>query len=160
MTATPNHAPQPTASQSYYPVFRWLEPFNAPPSALPLAAAELCLVRPSKAHRLRWSALFSWCWSVSDYPRLSSLKERSIKFDTDPPQHLDARFRLFKTDNLWNFILPDTRLGLLYQVQYSVDNKKGSRGIFPLNDEPLVDSKDAAVHILSHQKPQQSQFSF
>src|SRR5207245_4158476 len=98
-------------------------------------------------------------WSVSDYQRLSSLKERSITFDTDPPQRLDARFRLFKTDNLWNFILPDTRLGLLYQVQYSVDNKKGSRGIFPLNDEPLVDSKDAAVHILSHQKPQQSQFS-
>ena len=81
--------------------------------------------------------------SIGHYQRLSSLKERSIKFDTDPPQHLDARFRLFKTDNLWNFILPDTRLGLLYQVQYSVDNKKGSRGIFPLNDEPLVDPKDA-----------------
>src|SRR5216117_3859727 len=84
----------------------------------------------------------------------------SIKFDTDTPQRLDAHFRLFKTDNLWNFLLLDTRLGLLYQVQYSVDNKKRSRGIFPLNDEPLVDSKDAAVHILSHQKPQQSQFSF
>ena len=83
----------------------------------------------------------------------------SIKFDTDTPQRLDAHFRLFKTDNLWNFLLLDTRLGLLYQVQYSVD-KKGSRGIFPLNDEPLVDSKDAAIHILSHQKPQQSQFSF
>src|SRR5436190_17657086 len=94
-----------------------------------------------------------------DYPRLSSLKERSIKFDTDTPQRLDAHLRLFKTDNLWNFLLLDTRLGLLYQVQYSVD-KKGSRGIFPLNDEPLVDSKDAAIHILSHQKPQQSQFSF
>src|SRR5438876_12282553 len=76
-------------------------------------------------------------------PVVSFSQERTIKFDTDPLQRLDVRFRLFKTDNLWNFLLLDTRLGLLYQVQYSVDNKKGSRGIFPLNDEPLVDPKDA-----------------
>jgi hypothetical protein len=76
-------------------------------------------------------------------PAVIFAPERSIKFDTDPPQRLDARFRLFKTDNLWNFLLLDTRLGLLYQIQYSVDTKKGSRGIFVLNDEPLVDPKDA-----------------
>jgi hypothetical protein len=70
-------------------------------------------------------------------------QERSIKFDSDPPQRLNTRFRLFKTENLWNFLLLDTRLGLLYQVQYSVDGKKGSRGVFPLNDQPLVDSKEA-----------------
>ena len=65
---------------------------------------------------------------VSGLPVATFSQERSIKFDTDPPQRLDARFRLFKTDNLWNFLLLDTRLGLLYQVQYSVD-KKGIRGI-------------------------------
>jgi hypothetical protein len=69
-------------------------------------------------------------------------QERSVKFDADPPQRLNVRFRLFKTENLWNFLLLDTRLGLVYQVQYSVDDKKGSRGVYVLNDQPLVTAKD------------------
>src|SRR5437763_164052 len=84
----------------------------------------------------------------------------SIKFDTDPPQHLDARFRLFKTDNLWNFLLLDTRLGLLYQVQYSVDNKKGSRGIFPLNTNHSLIRRMPRFTFYRTKTPQQSQFSF
>jgi hypothetical protein len=80
---------------------------------------------------------------VTGLPAATFSQERSIKFDADPAQRLDVRFRLFKTENLWNFLLLDTRLGLLYQLQYSVDNKKGSRGIFPLNDRPLVDPRDA-----------------
>lgn len=75
-------------------------------------------------------------------PAASFGQERSVKLDTDPAQRLDVRFRLFKTDNMWTFLLLDTRLGLVYQVQYSVDDKKGGRWILPLNEQPLVDSQD------------------
>ncbi len=27
-----------------------------------------------------------------------------IMFLTDPPQRLDVRFRLFRTENIWNFL--------------------------------------------------------
>ena len=52
-------------------------------------------------------------------------QEKSIKFDTDPQQRLDVRYRLFKTENIWNLLLLDTRLGLVYQLQYSIEDRKG-----------------------------------
>jgi hypothetical protein len=35
-------------------------------------------------------------------------------------QRLDARFRLFKTSNTWNFLELDTQTGKVWQVQFSV----------------------------------------
>lgn len=45
-----------------------------------------------------------------------------MKFETDPPQRLEVRYRLFKTGNMWNFLELDTQTGRLWQVQFSVDN--------------------------------------
>jgi hypothetical protein len=36
-------------------------------------------------------------------------------------QRLDARHRMFKTTNAWNFLQLDTQTGKVWQVQFSVD---------------------------------------
>lgn len=38
-------------------------------------------------------------------------------------QRTDARFRLFKTTNIWNFLELDTQTGRVWQVQFSVGEK-------------------------------------
>jgi hypothetical protein len=38
-------------------------------------------------------------------------------------QRLDARFRLFKTTNTWNFLELDTQTGKVWQVQFSVGDR-------------------------------------
>lgn len=38
-------------------------------------------------------------------------------------QRLDARFRLFKTTNNWNFLELDTQTGKVWQIQFSVGEK-------------------------------------
>lgn len=38
-------------------------------------------------------------------------------------QRLDARFRLFKTNNIWNFLELDTQTGRVWQIQFSVGEK-------------------------------------
>ena len=60
-----------------------------------------------------------------------------IKFETDPPQRLDVRFRLFKTENMWNFLELDTQTGRLWQIQFTVD-KDSSRIKLPINSSPLA----------------------
>jgi len=52
-----------------------------------------------------------------------------IVFAADPleinyeMQRLDARYRLFKTANTWNFLELDTQTGKVWQVQFSVGEK-------------------------------------
>ena len=60
-----------------------------------------------------------------------------VKFETDPPQRMDVRYRLFKTANMWNFLELDTQTGRLWQVQFSVDNDN-NRTRTPLNIENLA----------------------
>ena len=43
----------------------------------------------------------------------------------------NGRYELYKTQNLYNFILLDTATGATWQVQWSQDVK--SRGIMPIN---------------------------
>jgi hypothetical protein len=60
-----------------------------------------------------------------------------MKFETDPPQRLEVRYRLFKTGNMWNFLELDTQTGRLWQVQFSVDNDN-NRTRTPINTEALA----------------------
>ncbi|MBL7838196.1 MAG: hypothetical protein JNM67_11825 [Bacteroidetes bacterium] len=52
------------------------------------------------------------------------------------------RYRLYPTQNVWNFIKLDTRTGLMWQVQYSLD--RGGRMTVDLNSDTLV-SNDKQV---------------
>jgi len=70
-----------------------------------------------------------------------------VEMKTDFPQNPDARFRLFKTMNLYNHILLDTRTGRITGVQCSFGEKaEGATGWVTISDKCLVanekESKD------------------
>lgn len=67
----------------------------------------------------------------------SAQADDKIKLVTDPLQRLDARYRLFKTANMWNFLELDTLTGRVWQVQFTVEDDNG-RMTLPINDKPLV----------------------
>lgn len=72
-----------------------------------------------------------------------------VKLETDPPQRLEVRFRLFKTGNMWNFLELDTQTGRLWQVQFSVDNDD-NRTRTPINTEALTaDGKNGRFTLYS-----------
>jgi len=51
-------------------------------------------------------------------------------------QDSDARFRLYETKNIWNFILLDSSTGRAWQVQFSVD--EAPEGKWVINEHRLV----------------------
>ena len=58
----------------------------------------------------------------------------------DPEDH--QRYRLYKTTNIWNLFLLDTRTGRLFQVQWSADSKKSAREILIINGDALADTSE------------------
>ena len=60
-----------------------------------------------------------------------------IKSETDPIQRIDVRYRLFKTENMWNFLELDTQTGRLWQIQFTVENDS-SRIRLPINSSSLA----------------------
>jgi hypothetical protein len=61
-----------------------------------------------------------------------------IKFQSEPKQRLDVRFRLFRTDNMWSYLLLDTSNGRLWHISFTTDNNKGARLKIPINNDTLV----------------------
>jgi hypothetical protein len=57
----------------------------------------------------------------------------------EPTQDPAASYRLFRTQNLYMFLLLDTRTGQISQVQWSTET--GNRFAEPLNPKPLVESR-------------------
>ena len=55
--------------------------------------------------------------------------------DIDFRMHGLDRYKLYPTENIYNFLLLDTRTGQIDVVQWSLDDKK--EGTFPLNYEDL-----------------------
>ena len=57
----------------------------------------------------------------------------TINFKSEEPP---SAFRLFETQNMWNFLLLDTRNGRVWQVQYSVKNDIPA-AYYPINEAKL-----------------------
>ena len=79
-------------------------------------------------------------------PTLSSQSgpNTPLKFESlTPVQRVDARFRLFKTQNMWTQLMLDTRTGRLLQVSFTVKDD-GARGWLPINDKVLVEDEKNA----------------
>lgn len=53
----------------------------------------------------------------------------------------NVRFKMFPTENIWNFLKLDTKSGEIWQVQYTVN--EDYRGEIKLNDKALVSGDDA-----------------
>ena len=60
-----------------------------------------------------------------------------LKFQSEPLQRLDVRYRLFRTDNMWSYLLLDTSDGRLWHVTFTTEDK-GARLKLPVNEKPLV----------------------
>ena len=52
---------------------------------------------------------------------------------------VNGRYKLYKTENLWNFLLLDTYTGMIYQVQFSTDSLH--RAWWPINEQDLRKDK-------------------
>jgi hypothetical protein len=55
----------------------------------------------------------------------------------EPTQNPSAPYRLFRTQNVYMFLLLDTRTGQISQVQWSIETDK--RFVSSLNPRPLVE---------------------
>ncbi len=75
-----------------------------------------------------------------------------------PPTHVDATFTLVPTQNVWTFLLLDSRNGRVWQVHYSVSDSAFS-GRLPVNEEALATGPSAHVGRFSLQ-PTQNTFNF
>jgi hypothetical protein len=57
----------------------------------------------------------------------------------EPSQRVDAKFRLYRTRNIFTFLKLDTSTGQVWQVQWGM--KSGERWYAPVNGVPLADGK-------------------
>ncbi len=69
------------------------------------------------------------------------------------------RYRIFPTTNMWTFIKLDTRNGLMWQVQYSVEGEK-HRFETVLNEVPLVFSLEDGIDGRFTLIPTQNSYNF
>ena len=80
-----------------------------------------------------------------------------VKIKSDPPQRVDAAFRLFETQNMWNFLLLDTRYGHVWQVQFSVQEDTESFMIeLPLTQARTGRRKSTAIAPPAFPSPKRS----
>ena len=70
---------------------------------------------------------------------VASGQSQELRLKIDPPQNIQARFRLFKTENVWTQLLLDTRNGRVWQVTFSV-SKGGESARLPINLEALAET--------------------
>jgi hypothetical protein len=78
--------------------------------------------------------LFCTCCLLQDFAEGAD----TIKFQSEPQQRLDVRFRLFRTDNMWSYLLLDTSDGRVWHITFTNDKDKGARLKIPINDKALV----------------------
>lgn len=67
----------------------------------------------------------------------------TIKFKSEPLQRIDVRYRLFRTDNMWSYVLLDTSDGRLWHVTFTTD--RGAQLKIPINDKALVARTSAKI---------------
>lgn len=69
----------------------------------------------------------------------TDVREKLPQFSQDPK----ATYRLFPTTNTYNYILLDTRYGIMKLVQWNVD--KEHRFIYTLNSDTLANNNDSTA---------------
>jgi hypothetical protein len=69
---------------------------------------------------------------------------QSVVTPIQTSQHLDGRYRLVPTQNLWTFLLLDSSNGRIWQLQYTIADRSPA-GRIPINPDPLVDEAQEKV---------------
>lgn len=70
---------------------------------------------------------------------ITLFSQETTEFNQEP----NARYRLFKTSNIWNFIELNTANGKAYLIQYSINN--GNAGASPINLTSLIDEDEKEI---------------
>lgn len=77
----------------------------------------------------------------SIFSGLSAQSSREvIEFDQNP----NAKYRLFRTTNIWNFLELNTSNGEIYLVQYSINDDSAS-GSWPINTKSLLSEGEQEI---------------
>lgn len=73
----------------------------------------------------------------------ASCKQAGDKPVTTTKQEIEenVRYKMFPTENIWTFLKLDTRNGMIWQVQYSINDNY--RGEIELNEKTLVNDEKA-----------------
>jgi hypothetical protein len=66
----------------------------------------------------------------------------TAQLPTTPPQHGDVRFSLVPTQNVWTFLLLDSRTGRVWQIHFAVSDSAFA-GRLPINEEALASAPTA-----------------
>jgi hypothetical protein len=72
------------------------------------------------------------------------LAQRPSSVPSAPPQRVDVRFSLVPTQNVWTFLLLDTKTGRIWQVQYAISDSAFA-GRLLVNDVALAPAGSARV---------------
>jgi hypothetical protein len=94
---------------------------------------------------------------IFSFNSLHAQTKTKPKVVDDVKEILGSNFRLFPTTNMWTFIKLDTRNGMMWQVQYSLNSE--GRMVTSLNLEPLI-SLDKEVKDRFTLYPTQNMYNF
>ncbi len=70
-------------------------------------------------------AIFLACLTFNEIATAQAQQSTEIEYDM---QRLDARFRVFKTKNIWNTLHLDTQTGQVWQVQIGLKDEVNRPG--------------------------------
>ena len=73
------------------------------------------------------------CFLLLPLFMLVACKEVDVNLTQDKKFDQIDRFKLYKTDNMWNFLLLDSVNGRVWQCQYSVEKKEGYKYCAPIS---------------------------
>lgn len=79
-----------------------------------------------------------------------------------PPKYSEnpsAKFQLYPTQNMWNFIKLNTQTGEMWQVQYAINDNSNRLGIV-LNDIVLVSASDEKINGRFTLYPTENMYTF
>lgn len=91
--------------------------------------------------------------SISCFAQSSSSKPP--KYSENP----SAKFQLYPTQNMWNFIKLNTQTGEMWQVQYAINDNSNRLGVV-LNDIVLVSAGDEKVNGRFTLYPTENMYTF
>jgi hypothetical protein len=66
------------------------------------------------------------------------------KIISEPSQKIDVAYRIYRTDNIWNQLLLDTKTGRLWQLSFGVDSNT-LRATVPINEKYLAKGESATI---------------
>jgi hypothetical protein len=109
---------------------------------------------------LKKTLLAALVLALAAVPAARAQSDSEMRAIADPQQAIDVKYRLFKTENIYTFLLLDTSTGKAWQVQFSIDESKAPRTTVPINEKSLVRDGEVVRNGRFTLYPTQDTFNF